>query len=76
MSPQNPVKKAYQQQPEVVKNWLDKERPRTARKAVRVGAEILWGDEMGVRSYDQIGRTYGKIGQTPVVKVSGQRFSR
>jgi transposase len=75
MSPQKPVKKAYQQQPEIVKNWLDQEYPRIARKAAREKAEILWGDEMGVRSDDQIGRTYGKIGQTPVVKVSGQRFS-
>lgn len=75
MSPQKPVKKAYQQQPEVVKEWLDKEYPRIARKASREKAEIQWGDEMGVRSDDQIGRTYGKIGQTPVVKVSGQRFS-
>ena len=75
MSPQKPVKKAYQQQPEVVKNWLDKEYPRIARKAAKEEAEILWGDEMGVRSDDQIGRTYGKIGQAPVVKVSGQRFS-
>ena len=75
MSPQKPVKKAYQQQPEVVKDWLDKEYPRIARKAAQEKAEIQWGDEMGVRSDDQIGRTYGKIGQTPVVKVSGQRFS-
>lgn len=75
MSPQKPVKKAYQQQPEVVKNWLDKEYPRIARKAAQEKAEILWGDEMGVRSDDQIGRTYGKIGQTPVVKGSSQRFS-
>ena len=75
MSPQKPVKKAYQQQPAVVKNWLDKEYPRIARKAALEKAEIQWGDEMGVRSDDQIGRTYGKIGQTPVVKVSGQRFS-
>lgn len=75
MSPQKPVKKAYQQQPEVVQNWLDKEYPRIARKALQEKAEILWGDEMGVRSDDQIGRTYGKVGQTPVVKVSGQRFS-
>ena len=75
MSPQKPVKKAYQQQPEVVKEWLDKEYPRIARKAAQEKAEIQWGDEMGVRSDDQIGRTYGKIGQTPVVKVSGQRFS-
>ena len=75
MSPQKPVKKAYQQQPEVVRNWLDKEYPRIARKAAREKAKIHWGNEMGVRSDDQIGRTYGKIGQTPVVKVSGQRFS-
>ena len=75
MSPQKPVKKAYQQQPEVVKNWLDKDYPRIARKAAQEKAEVLWGDEMGVRSDDQIGRTYGKVGQTPVVKVSGQRFS-
>lgn len=75
MSPQKPVKKAYQQQPEVVKQWLDKEYPRIARRAQEENAEIQWGDEMGVRSDDQIGRTYGKIGQTPVVKVSGQRFS-
>lgn len=75
MSPQKPVKKAYQQQPEIVKNWLDKEYPSIARKAAQEKAEILWGDEMGVRSDDQIGRTYGKVGQTPVVRVSGQRFS-
>lgn len=75
MSPQKPVKKAYQQQPEVVQHWLDKEYPQIARKALVEKAEIQWGDEMGVRSDDQIGRTYGKVGQTPVVKVSGQRFS-
>ena len=75
MSPQKPVKKAYQQQPLAVQNWLDKEYPRIARKAAREKAEILWGDEMGVRSDDQIGRTWGKIGETPVIKVSGQRFS-
>jgi transposase len=75
MSPQKPVKKAYQQQPEVVRHWLDKEYPRIARAAILEKAEILWGDEMGVRSDDQIGRTYGKVGKTPVVKVSGQRFS-
>jgi transposase len=75
MSPQKPVKKAYQQQPEIVKKWLQKEYPRIARKAALEKAEIQWGDEMGVRSDDQIGRTWGKIGETPVIKVSGQRFS-
>lgn len=75
MSPQKPVKKAYEQQPEAVKHWLDKEYPKIARKAAQEKAEIHWGDEMGVRSDDQIGRTYGKVGQTPVVEVAGRRFS-
>lgn len=75
MSPQKPVKKAYEQQPEIVKKWLDEEYPKIARKAAKEQAEIHWGDEMGVRSDDQIGRTYGKIGQTPVVRVAGRRFS-
>lgn len=45
MSPQKPVKKAYQQQPEVVRNWLEKEYPRIARKAALKKAEIHWGHE-------------------------------
>ena len=75
MSPQKPVRRAYEQQPEVVKKWLDEEYPGIARRAKREGAEIHWGDEMGVRSDDQIGRTYGKVGQTPVVETAGRRFS-
>lgn len=75
MSPQKPVKKAYEQQPEIVKRWLDKEYPKIAQKAAAEKAEIHWGDEMGVRSDDQIGRTYGKVGRTPVVSVPGRRFS-
>ena len=75
MSPQKPVKRAYEQQPDAVKKWLDKEYPKIARNAARDKAEIHWGDEMGVRSDDQIGRTYGKIGHTPVVATPGQRFS-
>jgi len=75
MSPQKPVKRAYEQQPENVKKWLDEEYPKIAGKAALAKAEIHWGDEMGVRSDDQIGRTYGKRGQTPVVRVSGRRFS-
>lgn len=75
MSPQKPVKRAYEQQPALVKAWLDTEYPQIARQAAKDKAEIHWGDEMGVRSDDHVGRTYGKVGQTPVVKISGRRFS-
>lgn len=75
LSPQKPIKKAYEQQPEEVRKWLDSEYPKIARKALADKAEIHWGDEMGVRSDDQVGRTYGKIGRTPVIEISGRRFS-
>ncbi len=74
LSPQKPMKKAYEQSSSKVRAWLKEEYPKIHSRAKRIGAEIHWGDEMGIRSDDQIGRTYGKIGETPVVKVSGKRF--
>lgn len=49
------------QQPEAAQSWLDKEYPQFASKAAPEKAEIHWSDETGVRSDDQIGRTYGKV---------------
>jgi transposase len=74
LSPQKPMKKAYEQSSAKVRLWLKEEYPKIHSRAKRMGAEIHWGDEMGIRSDDQIGRTYGKIGKTPVVEVSGKRF--
>jgi len=74
LSPQKPMKKAYEQSSAKVRVWLKEEYPKIHSRAKRMGAEIHWGDEMGIRSDDQIGRTYGEIGKTPVVKVSGKRF--
>ena len=68
------MKKAYEQSSAKVRLWLKEEYPKIHSRAKRMGAEIHWGDEMGIRSDDQIGRTYGKIGKTPVVEVSGKRF--
>jgi len=74
-TPQKPVKKAYEQQPERVRKWLDEEYPGIARKAREEGAEILWGDETGISSEDNRGRGYAPKGQTPVVYGPGKRFS-
>jgi transposase len=38
------------------------------------GAEIYWGDEMGVRSDHAAGRSFSKRGKTPVVAGTGKRF--
>ena len=74
-TPQKPVKKAYEQQPERVKKWLDDEYPGIARRAVEEKAEILWGDETGISSEDNRCRGYAPKGHTPVVYGPGKRFS-
>ena len=74
-TPQKPVKRAYEQQPERVRKWLDEEYPSIALKAREERAEILWGDETGISSEDNRGRGYAPKGQTPVVYCPGKRFS-
>jgi transposase len=74
MTPQKPLKKAYEQNKEKVKEWKEKTYPIIQNQARKENAEILWCDEMGIRSDDQIGRTYGKKGKTPAVLVTGNRY--
>lgn len=73
-SPQKPVRRAFEQKPDEVRQWLEEEYPSIKRQANREKAQIFWGDEMGLRSDHAIGRTYGLRGQTPVVPVTGKRF--
>lgn len=73
-TPQKPLRRAYEQNPKAVKRWLKEEYPAIRRRAKRENAEIHWGDEMGVRSDHQAGRSWGRRGRTPVVPGTGQRF--
>lgn len=75
LSPQKPSRRAYERDPEKVKAWLEEEYPAIRELARREHALILWEDEMGIRSDSQVGRTYAPIGKTPVVPVTGRRFS-
>jgi hypothetical protein len=43
------------------------------REARAEGAEIHWGDETGLRSYDVRGRSFAPKGETPVVRVNSKR---
>jgi transposase len=74
LTPQKPARRAYEQDLEAVRGWLEVEYPEIRKQARAEGAEIHWGDEMGVRSDHQAGRTWGRKGQTPVVRGPGQRF--
>ena len=74
LTPQKPLRRAYEQDPAAVQRWLEVEYPAIRARAKREGAEIQWGDEMGLRSDHQTGRSYGRRGQTPVIPGTGQRF--
>jgi transposase len=74
-TPQKPLKRAYEQRPAEVQQWLDEEYPTIASRAKAEGAEIHWGDETGLRSDSQHGRSYSPKGQTPVIRLSAKRVS-
>jgi transposase len=70
-TPQKPIKKAYEQSPEAVQAWLDKEYPEIERRAKAENAEIHWGDETAVVNTDVRGRCYAPAGKTPVTFAVG-----
>ena len=74
LSPQKPVRRAYERNDVAIAKWLSEEYPAIARQARRDGATIYWGDEMGLRSDHVTGTSYAPVGQTPVVRATGQRF--
>ena len=73
-TPQKPVRRAWEQNPEQVEHWLKVEYPRVRAEAKSERAEIHWGDEMGLRSDHQAGTSYGRRGRTPVIAGTGQRW--
>ncbi|MFC3106712.1 IS630 family transposase [Undibacterium arcticum] len=71
MTPQKPIKRAYEQKPEAVKAWLDEQYPAIEARAKPERAEIHWGDETAVVNTDVRGRCYAPRGQTPVAYAVG-----
>jgi transposase len=74
LTPQKPLRRAYERDPVAVQRWLDSEYPAIERQAKAEKAEMHWGDQMGLRSDHQTGTSYGRRGQTPVIPGTGQRF--
>jgi transposase len=75
LTPQKPLRRAYERDEEAVKHWVKEVYPRVRRYAKKTKAEIFWLDEARIRSDDPLQRTWGEKGKTPVVKTSGQRQS-
>jgi transposase len=74
LSPQRPIYRSYKQDPKELERYLKRTFPELQELAKRTGAVIYFVDEASVRSDAHRGTTWGKIGQTPVVADSGDRF--
>lgn len=74
LSPQRPIYKSYKQDPRKIETYINKTFPELAQQAKVTGAKIYFVDEASVRSDSHRGLTWGKVGETPVVKDSGGRF--
>ena len=75
LTPQRPVRRAIEQVPAKVREWLTVDYPAIQAKARKAGAQIFFADEAGVRSNSHhSGTTWAPMGQTPVVPATGKRF--
>ena len=75
LTPQRPLHRAYQQDPDAVERWRRKDFPKIQRMAKKAGALIFFADEAGIRSDAHSGTTWAPKGKTPVVPATGARFS-
>jgi transposase len=73
-SVQKPVRRAYERNHAAIARWLRTEYPAIVRDAKRERATIHWGYEMRLRSDPLTGTSDALVGQTPVVRATGQRF--
>jgi len=75
LSPQRPLYRAYQADPEKVQAWKQQEYPAIVKQARRDDAVVYFGDESSIRSDYHAGTTWAPVGKTPVVATTGARFS-
>ena len=71
---QKPLRRACEQQPAAVRQWLRHEYPAIVAQARRARGIIFWGDETGPRADDVRGRSCAPCGKTPVARPSHRRI--
>ena len=74
LSPQRPLRRAYQQDPARIQEWKETAYPEIQKEAKKVGADIYFGDESAIRSDHHSGTTWAPVGETPIVEKTGARF--
>ena len=72
-TPQKPTKRAYEQDPKRLKQWLETDYPEITACAKKEKAEIHWGDETGINSDGYNVKGFAPKGKTPVVLLTAKR---
>jgi transposase len=75
LTPQKPLQRAYQRDPQAIERWQREIYPALARRAKGESADIFFWDESGFRADAVHGKTWGRRGETPIVHRPGQRQS-
>ena len=73
LSYQKPWFRANEQDPQKVERFLTDTFPRIQKLAEKMGADIAFEDEAGIRLEAHGGKTWGERGHTPEVLVTGKR---
>jgi transposase len=68
-----PIKRAYEQNPEEVRRWLQEQYPAIAAQAKRDKAEIYWGDETGIQTTAHRARGFAPKGKKPILRISAKK---
>ncbi|WP_456340310.1 winged helix-turn-helix domain-containing protein [Streptomyces europaeiscabiei] len=68
LSFQRPDKRAVEQNPEAVRTWLEETWPAIRATAKAENGEVLFADQVGIRSDQVTGRTWGEKGRTRIVR--------
>ena len=73
LTPQKPLQRAHQRDPEAIDKWQSETFPEIAKLAKKQGGEVYFWDESGFRADTVHGKTWALKGQTPVIERPGQR---
>jgi len=70
---QKPTTRFLQQDPIIVKKWLEVDYKNIRAEAREAGADVYFGDEAGVNLNYKIAKTIGEKGVTPIIKRTSKR---
>lgn len=74
LTPQKPKFRSYYRAERDVKRWLSETFPKLKQKAEANGDTIVFADEAGMAADYHVGRTWGRRGETPVLRDAGRKF--